>query len=100
MTQGAKRPFRQEPSLVKAALRLLGAMQRHGNHQQFRRGIRRKLGNCVGQHFTEPPGRGMHAVVFEGVDRGFHPAFIQAKSHGAHEGRRRGAAGAAQRRIG
>ena len=87
----------QRPCLVEAPLSVLGPVQRHRDNQHFWRRLARQLGNGLGQHPAQPVGCRMELVVLEGVNGGFHAAFVDSEGHGPCKAGRREAARAAQR---
>lgn len=87
----------QRPRLVEAPLGVLGPVQRHRDNQHFRRRLARQLGNGLGQHPAQPVGCRMELVVLEGVNGGFHAAFVDSEGHGPCKAGRREAALPAQR---
>ena len=95
----SQRLSRQRPRLVEAALRVLGAVQRHRNHQHFAGRLAGKLRNRLSQHSAQPARGRMQPVIFERVDRALHAAPIGAIRNRAHKRRRRKPAGAAEVRI-
>jgi hypothetical protein len=83
-------------SLVESALPAPAAMKWDRNDEQFAWNFAAELFHGRGEHNAEPPGRGSHAIVLECMDRVAHASVVGAKGNGAHKGRRREAAGAAE----
>jgi hypothetical protein len=83
--------------LIESALRVLGAMERHGDYEHFSGRFAGQLSDGAGQQAAELARGGVQAVVFESVDGLTHPAFVDAVRDGANKWRRGEAASAAKR---
>jgi hypothetical protein len=64
--------------LIESALRVLGAVQRHGDYEHFSGRFAGQLSDGAGQQAAELARGGVQAVVFESVDGLTHPAFVDA----------------------
>ena len=96
LRRNLKRLGGKRARLVESALRVLGAVQRHGNHEQIGGSLAGELRDRVGQHLPKPLRGRMQAAVFERVNGLTHVALIEAVGNGADKWRRRQAAGAAK----
>lgn len=87
--------FCKNACLVESAVPVLAAMKRHGNDKQSAGSFRRELCDGGGKHGAQSASRRLDATVFQGMDRGAHPAFIGTESDSTDKGRRCEAAGTA-----
>ena len=83
--------------LVEAAIGMPGAVQGHGDDEQFGGGLGGQRGDGVGEELAERAGGTAHAAVFEGVDGVFHAAVVGTVGDSALKWGRNEAAGAAER---
>ena len=98
--ENVERLARKSPRLVKAALRMLDAVQRYGNHQHLGRRLSCELCDRGGEHAAQAACRRMQPIIFEGVNRFAQPAPVEPEGYGSDKWRRSQAAGSAQNRVG